>query len=137
MGTKVRTVVAAGALLGALGAVPSACSHSPTAPSRSVSVKGSVPAVGQTSQLTAKATLSNGTTQDVTAQATWSSSNTATATVTSGGLLKVVALGGATITATYQGANGTFSVNVNACVTISGPVPAVQVAVTVICAPES
>jgi hypothetical protein len=61
----------------------------------SVTVTGTVPAVGQMSQLAAKATLSNGTSQDVTTQATWSSSNTAVATVTAGGLLKVLQLGGA------------------------------------------
>jgi hypothetical protein len=71
-----------------------------------------VPSVGQTSQLRAKVTLSNGTSQDVTAQATWSSSNTTVATVTTGGLLKVLQLGTADITATYLGRSGQFSVSV-------------------------
>jgi hypothetical protein len=88
----------------AFGALLSACggNNSPTAPSTSsITVTGTVPAVGQASQLTAKATQSNGTSQDVTAQATWSSSNTAVATVTSGGLLTLLQLGAADITATY------------------------------------
>jgi len=111
MGTHVRTVAAV-VLLTALGAAFSACSNSPTAPSTSsISVTGTIPAVGQTSELTAKATLSNGTTQDVTTQAMWSSSNTIVATVTSGGLLKVLQpLGCAEITATYQGMSGKLSV---------------------------
>jgi uncharacterized protein YjdB len=89
----------------------SAC-HSPTTPTTtsSIAITGTVPAIGQTSQLTAKATLSNGTSQDVTAQATWLSSNTAVATVTTGGLLKALSLGGAQITATYQNMSGQFSV---------------------------
>jgi hypothetical protein len=91
----------------------SACS-SPTRPSTpstiSIFVTGTEPAVGQTSQLTAKAILSNGT-QDVTTQATWSSSNSAVATVTTGGLLTVLQPGTADITATYQGVSGKFSLS--------------------------
>jgi hypothetical protein len=122
MGTYVRPVDPV-LLLAALGAMFSACSHSsPTAPSTSsITVTGTVPAVGQTSQLTAKATLSNGTIQDVTALSTWSSSNPAVATVTSGGLLRVTQLGAADITATYQGMSGKLSWSLQ--VTISGTVP--------------
>jgi hypothetical protein len=98
----------------AFGAGFSACSSSPTAPSTSsITVTGSVPAVGQTSQLTAKAILSNGTLQDVTTQAMWSSSNTAVATVTSSGLLKVLQVGAADITATYQSVSGRLSVSLS------------------------
>jgi hypothetical protein len=93
----------------------SACSN-PT-----IAVTGTVPSIGQTSQLDAKATLSNGTSQDVTATATWASSNTAIATVTTGGLLKVLALGTAQVTATYQGASGQFPVSLSvASVTVTG-----------------
>ena len=81
----------------------------PTPTTSSVAVTGTVPVVGQTSQFTAKATLSNGTVQDVTA--TWASSNTAIATVTSGGLLKMLQTGAADITATYQGKTGQRSVS--------------------------
>lgn len=91
----------------------SACHSNPTAPTAdSIAVTGTVPSVGQTSQLRAKVTLSNGTSQDVTAQATWSSSNTTVATVTTGGLLKVLQPGAADITATYQSRSGQFSVSV-------------------------
>ena len=57
---------------------------------------------GASTQCAASVRLSNGQTQDQTSTATWSSSNTAIATV-SGGLVRAVAQGSATITATYQG----------------------------------
>lgn len=104
-----------------------ACGSNPAAPSAStVTVTGNVPSVGQTSQMTATVRLSNGSTQDVTTQATWSSSNTSVATVTSGGLLKVLQLGNADITATYQGVNGKLSVSLVTAITISGTVPATR-----------
>ena len=121
MGGPVRTVTAV-VFVVALDALLSACS-SPTRPTTtSVVVTGTVPAVGETSQLTARI-ISNGTTQDVTTQATWSSSNTAIATVSATGLLKVLQLGGATITATYQSVSGTLSVLLVTSITISGTVP--------------
>jgi hypothetical protein len=43
--------------------------------------------------------------------ATWSSSNSAVATVTTGGLLTVLQLGTAVITATYQSVSGRFSLS--------------------------
>jgi hypothetical protein len=72
-------------------------------------VSGTVPAIGQASQLTAtkKIMLSDGTRLDVTKQATWSSSNTTVATITAaGGLLTVLTPGCAEITATYQEVSG-------------------------------
>jgi hypothetical protein len=90
-----------------LGTLLSACgNNNPFVPTSSIAVTGAVPVAGQTSQLDAKATLANGTIQDVTATATWTSSNTAIATVTTGGLLKILAPGSAIITATYQGVSG-------------------------------
>jgi parallel beta-helix repeat protein len=98
----------------------SACGAStPTGPAptpTAVAVTGttSLPAGGQTAQLTAVASLSNGTTQNVTATAAWQSSNTAAATVSNAGLLTSVAAGSTTITATYQGKAGTLAVSVTA-----------------------
>jgi hypothetical protein len=112
MGKPVATAV----VLLVVGTLVSACGGSPTVSSTSTSsiaVTGTVPTIGQTSQLAAKATLSNGTTQDVTTQATWSSSNTAVATVTSGGLMKLLQVGAADITAAYQGVTGRLSVSVS------------------------
>jgi hypothetical protein len=103
-----------------------ACGSNPAAPSAStVTVTGNVRSVGQTSQLTATVRLSNGSTQDVTTQATWSSSNISVATVTSGGLLRVLQIGNADITATYQGVNGKLSVSLVTEITITGNVPSV------------
>jgi hypothetical protein len=67
--------------------------------------------IGQTVQLDAGATLSNGEYPDVTSVATWQSSNAAVATV-SGGLVTAVAPGTVTISATYQGRTGTVNISV-------------------------
>jgi uncharacterized protein YjdB len=63
-------------------------------------------ASGQSKQLSALGTYSNGTTQDVTSQATWSSSASA-ATVDSTGLVTGASAGTSTITATIGSKNGT------------------------------
>jgi hypothetical protein len=94
---------------------------SPTAPSSSsatvssVLVSGgtSLSKAGQTVQLTATATFSDGTTQNVTASATWQSSNTGVATVTPGGLVTAVTSGTVTLTATYQGKSATATVSIS------------------------
>jgi hypothetical protein len=70
-----------------------------------------VPA-GQSEQLTATETLSDGTTTDVTSQATWSSSSPGVATVAPGGLLSAVAKGQATISASIAGLTGSVGVSV-------------------------
>jgi carboxypeptidase family protein/Big-like domain-containing protein len=57
--------------------------------------------VGESRQLTASATFRNGAVRDVTRLAQWASSDPAVATVAAG-LVKVVALGQAQITATYR-----------------------------------
>jgi hypothetical protein len=77
-----------------------------------VVVSGGVPGVGGSSQFSAVATLSGGTSQDVTGAATWASSNTAVATVSGTGLVVGVSAGTAVITATYSGVAGTDSITV-------------------------
>lgn len=72
-----------------------------TTDSVAVSGAGSVTA-GQTVDLTAEATMSDGTTQDVTSSATWSSDATGVATV-SGGTVTGVSAGTAQITAASGG----------------------------------
>lgn len=57
----------------------------------------------QTSQLTATATLSDGTTENVTASATWSSDNAALVSVNAAGLATALGNGSTTIRASYQG----------------------------------
>ena len=77
-----------------------------------VTVTGSAPAAGLTSQLAAMAALSDGSTRDVTAQAAWSSSNAAIATVSNTGLVLGVSAGSTDITAAYQGRNGSIRLDV-------------------------
>ena len=90
----------------------------PTAPSSatvsSVAVKGSTDftSIGQTVQLTATATFSDGATQNVSATATWQALS-AGATVTSGGLVTAVTSGTVTVQATYQGRSGTAVVRIS------------------------
>ena len=67
--------------------------------------------IGATSQLTLIATWPGGITSQVAALATWSSSNPAIASVTSTGVVRSVAFGSTTITATYL--TKSISVNVN------------------------
>jgi hypothetical protein len=112
-----------------LGLALAACGSksTPTAPAAvaSVAVNGTAPAVGASSQFSATATLSDGTTQIVTTQATWASSNTSVATV-GGGTVSAVAQGESDITATYQNVAGRVHVTIGTAVvptyTITGTV---------------
>jgi len=73
---------------------------------------------GQTQQLTAVGTYSDGTSNNLTATATWTSSATAVATVNAGLATGIVA-GSATITASAAGMNGSTTLNVAAPVVVS------------------
>jgi uncharacterized protein YjdB len=66
---------------------------------------------GEISALMATATYSDATTADVTAGATWTSSDTTKATVAAG-FVTGIAVGGATVTAVYQGQSDTCAVTV-------------------------
>jgi hypothetical protein len=123
MSARVRRAVGVVCLL-IIGASLTSCGNSsPSSPTPiTMTVTGTVPTLGQASQLTATITLTNGTKQDVTSQATWSSSNPPAATISSSGLLTVASLGIATITATYQGISGTLSVSLQlTSVAVTGP----------------
>ena len=89
--------------------VAAAACGSATSPSSvsSVAVTGAPPVVGSTSQYTATATMSNGTTEVVTSTATWTSSDPTIATVTPAGLVTAVAEGTVTIQATFDNISGT------------------------------
>jgi uncharacterized protein YjdB len=73
-------------------------------------------AAGTTLQLDAVGTYSDNSTEDLTSSVSWKSSSTATATVSnaalSEGLVKAVAVGTATITASLDGVSGTMTVAV-------------------------
>jgi hypothetical protein len=75
-----------------------------------VSGNGALTGTGQTSQLTATATLSDGSTQDVTSKVTWTPANSGIATVSPAGLVTAVGFGTTTVTATYQGVSGQISI---------------------------
>jgi hypothetical protein len=101
------------------GPAPSPTGPTPPTPTptlTSVAVTGVSGAAtpGQTAQLAANASYSDGTTQTVTQQATWDSANPSVATVTGTGLVSFVALGDADIRATYRSVVGTTRVTVSA-----------------------
>ncbi|TMX47092.1 hypothetical protein DA099_14000, partial [Photobacterium damselae] len=74
-------------------------------------------AKGHTQQLTATATFSDATTSDISSSVTWTPLDTATATVSSTGLLSGVEVGNTTLTATKDGiTSNTVDVNVSAAV---------------------
>jgi hypothetical protein len=70
--------------------------------------------VGRTSNLTATARRSDGTTADVTSTATWQSSNPAVAQVDTGGVVSAVAAGSAVISASMGGVSGQLPMQVTA-----------------------
>jgi hypothetical protein len=100
-------------VLAAAGTVACDEHQSPTMPSDpppppppavvSIALTGNVllTAVGETSQLTLTASLSNGTTQDVTSNGRWMIGDSRVVTVTAGGLLTVVGLGRTSVTVSY------------------------------------
>jgi Carboxypeptidase regulatory-like domain/Bacterial Ig-like domain (group 2) len=89
-------------------------SPTPTVTAVLVTSGGASAQTGQSTQLTATATLSDGTTQTVTTQATWGSTNTAVATVSSAGVVTFVAPGDVDVRATYQSVMGTLHFAVTA-----------------------
>ena len=90
---------------------PPATPAAPTVASVNVSGTSSFVTAGQ-SQFTATVTLSNGATEDRTSAAAWQSSNTTVATVSSQGLVTVLASGDASITATVSEVRGTLGISV-------------------------
>ena len=115
-----RWIVGAVALTVATGA----CHNTATSPTTTATlstfvVSGSPPSIGATSQFTATATLSDGTTKDVTSEATWASSNTTAATVSSSGLVEGLSAGQVKITATYQSVTSSYTFTVGSNVTIT------------------
>ena len=93
----------------ALFAVGCSNSTSPTTVS-SVTVTGTAPAVGATSQFTATATMGDGTTQNVTSQAAWTTSNASIASVSSTGVVTGVGAGSVSVAAVYQSVSGSDAI---------------------------
>jgi hypothetical protein len=83
---------------------PSPTSNPPVAILTRLTIGGttSFAGIGETGQLTATATFSDGTIKNVTAEGRWLSTNPSIATVSSGGLLTIVDFGKVTVQALYQ-----------------------------------
>lgn len=98
-----------------------ACSRSSTTPTPvpqgpaqltrlSVTGNASLTAIGDTSQLKATATFSDGMVKDVTTETRWTSGNPSVMTVSPTGLVSVLRLGATTISAFYPNQSATLSV---------------------------
>src|SRR2546428_5862481 len=96
---------------------PGAPSSAPTVASIAISGGGSSSGPLQITssmfQLTANARLSDGTMRDVTSTAQWDSSNRALATISTTGLVSVVASGQVEFRASYQAVTGSLSLFVS------------------------
>ena len=100
------------ALIGsALGCGDSTSSQSVSA----IAVSPSPCLVGRTSsvQMTATATMPDGTKQTITTSAAWSTANSQTATVNPSGIVVGVNAGSTSITAAYEGATGSVDCSVS------------------------
>src|SRR5262245_35453131 len=106
---RIGVAVILAATLAAACSKKSTSTPTPTVTGVVVTGNGALTSKNQTSQLTATANLSDSTSQNVSSTATWSSSNPAVASVSSTGLVTAVSFGTATITASYQGAQGSLS----------------------------
>jgi hypothetical protein len=97
---------------------------SPTVTRVSISGNLSLTRIGETSQLTATATLSDNTTKDVTSAATWQWGDARVVTVSPSGLLTIVGFGATWISASYQsrGAGATVTATLSGTFVIAGRV---------------
>ena len=109
---RFRIIAALGLLIGAT-LVTAACGSS-TSPSSvaSIAVTGTAPAVGAVTQLTATATLSDGTTQDVTNSATWLASDPTVVTVSATGAVTGVRPGTTSVFVTVGAVTGALQLTV-------------------------
>ena len=106
---RISVAVMLSVLLAAACTKKSSSTPTPTVTGVVVTGNGAFTSKNQTSQLTAMANLSDSTSQNVSNTATWSSSIPAVASVSSTGLVTAVSFGKTTITASYQGAQGSLS----------------------------
>src|SRR5262245_7364962 len=106
---------------------------SPTVSALSVAGAGCVEGVcsglvGSTVQLSAEATLSDGTTKDVTAQTQWSSTNANVASVSAGVLVPFPAAGKTNIAAAYEGLSARQTMRLTSCGYAAPGIPAFDAA---------
>ncbi len=112
MAVRLTTVTIAAGLLCSACSGGSQPTPVPTVTGVSVTGAASSPAPGDTAQLSATASFSDGTTQTVTSQAAWATTNASVATVSSSGLATFLSAGDADLKATYRGTTGTSHVTV-------------------------
>jgi hypothetical protein len=125
MQSSMSVVLLSGILVTACGsstaAPPSVVSPGPAVPRLEVlSVTAQETTYGymlqtNTNQLTATATFSDGASQIVTDQATWSTSNAGIATVSGTGLVRVRGWGTVAISAKYQSATSSITLDMRDC----------------------
>jgi uncharacterized protein YjdB len=101
-------------------------SSTPTLSSIAVTPANPALAVGDTQQLAATGTYSDGHTASLTSTVTWSSSASSVATVSSSGLVTSVAIGTATISASTGGVSAGTGVTVNPALVSIAVTPAAQ-----------
>jgi hypothetical protein len=94
------------------GSTPSNPTPTPTLTAVTVANPSGPALTGQTAQLTATASFSDGMTQSITSQATWTSSSDALATVSPSGMVTFVAPGEVDIRATYRTLTGAAHITV-------------------------
>jgi len=108
------------------GEKPTPTTPTPSATATRVSISGNLTltGVGETSQLTGTATLSDNTTRDVTSSGRWQLGDTRVVTISASGLLTVVGFGATWINFTYQSrsAAGTVTATLPGTFVIAGRV---------------
>ena len=114
MNRTARTLRLVAAL--AFAAAAGACVGTPTLPSSTITtltIVGTPPAVGATSQYSASVIVANSAdVENVTSLATWQIANTAVATVSKTGLVTGVTAGSTTLTVTYNGTTVTQQLSI-------------------------
>jgi hypothetical protein len=135
MSHSLRQLIVCGAVAAAAACSSSDAPAGPTSPAVptparvvSLQVSGTVSLFqrGQTAQMRAMATLSNGFVEDRSASASWQSDNTGVATVSSSGIVTAGNEGQATISATIDGQRATMGLNVRYASRTPNPAPGQQ-----------
>jgi trimeric autotransporter adhesin len=113
--TPSLAAIAAIAMFTACGGGGSTSSSTPTPTLSSIQVSGqnTTLTAGQTQQMKATGSYSNGTTQDLTNSANWSTSSPSIATVAPGGLLTAAASGQCSVSATVGTTKGSVSLTID------------------------
>lgn len=108
---------------------PTSSPTAPTTPATTIQLRvtrvvingsGSLTSIGETRQLTATATFSDGTTKDVTSDGRWQSGDTRVVTVSASGLVTVVGFGSTGVSLSYQLGSSTVGTSLTVTATPAG-----------------